>query len=116
MLGEATGFLWLSFCLQLAADPELQAHDLDLFLLNPRWVHWFKKCFAQDNKCDEKDPFYIAERTRTRRPEKSATFRLFSSSRPDLIAVSSCPKRPTWTSWPPYQSRTWQCTCTNSAQ
>ncbi len=69
--GEATGFLWLPFFLQLAADPELKAHDLDLFLLNPRWVHWFKKCFAQDNKCDEKDPFYIAERTRTRRPEST---------------------------------------------
>ena len=69
--GEATGFLWLPFFLQLAADPELQAHNLDLFLLNPRWVHWFKKCFAQDNKCDEKDPFYIAERTRTRRPEST---------------------------------------------
>ena len=69
--GEATGFLWLPFFLQLAADPELQAHDLDLFLLNPRWVHWFKKCFSQDNKCDEKDPFYIAERTRTRRPEST---------------------------------------------
>jgi len=69
--GEATGFLWLPFFLQLAADPELQAHDLDLFLLNPRWVHWFKKCFAQDNKCDEKDPFYIAERTHTRRPEST---------------------------------------------
>ena len=68
---EATGFLWLPFFLQMAADPELQAHDLDLFLLNPRWVHWFKKCFAQDNKCDEKDPFYIAERTRTRRPEST---------------------------------------------
>jgi hypothetical protein len=32
-------------------------------------VHWFKKCFAQDHKCDEKDPFYIAERTRTRTPD-----------------------------------------------
>jgi hypothetical protein len=47
----------------------LAAHDLNLFLLNPRWVKWFKKCFAQDHKCDEKDPFYIAERTRTRRPD-----------------------------------------------
>ena len=69
--GEATGFLWLPFFLQLAADPELQAHDLDLFLLNPRWVKWFKKSFAQDNKCDEKDPFYIAERTRSRRPQST---------------------------------------------
>jgi hypothetical protein len=66
--GEATGYYWLPFFQQLAADPDLQAHDLQLFLLNPRWVKWFKKCFAQDDKSDERDPFYIAERTRTRRP------------------------------------------------
>jgi hypothetical protein len=66
--GEATGYYWLPFFLQLAADPDLEPHNLNLFLLNPRWVHWFKKCFAQDDKCDEKDPYYIAERTRTRRP------------------------------------------------
>jgi hypothetical protein len=66
--GEATGYYWLPFFLQLAADPDLEPHDLNLFLLNPRWVHWFKKCFAQDDKCDEKDSYYITERTRTRRP------------------------------------------------
>ena len=67
--GEATGYLWLPFFLQLAADPDLEPHDLNLYLLNPRWVKWFKKCFAQDNKTDEKDSYYIAERTRTRRPD-----------------------------------------------
>ena len=67
--GEATGYLWLPFFLQLAADPDLEPHNLNLYLLNPRWVKWFKKCFAQDHKCDEKDPYYIAERTRTRRPD-----------------------------------------------
>ena len=67
--GEATGYFWLPFFLQLASDPDLAPHDLDLFLLNPRWVKWFKKCFAQDDKCDQKDPYYIAERTRTRRPD-----------------------------------------------
>ena len=67
--GEATGYYWLPFFLQLAADPDLAPHDVKQFLLNPRWVKWFKKCFAQDHKCDEKDPFYIAERTRTRRPD-----------------------------------------------
>ncbi len=67
--GEATGYLWLPFFLQLSADPDLTLRDMDLFLLNPRWVKWFKKCFAEDHKCDEKDPFYIAERTRTRRPD-----------------------------------------------
>jgi hypothetical protein len=69
--GEATGFLWLPFFLQLAADPELKTHDLNLFLLNPRWVKWFKKCFPQDDKSDQKDPFYIADRTRTRRPDSA---------------------------------------------
>lgn len=67
--GEATGHLWLPFFLQLAADPDLAPRNLDLFLLNPRWVKWFKKCFAEDHKCDEKDAFYIAERTRTLRPD-----------------------------------------------
>jgi hypothetical protein len=67
--GEATGYLWLPFFLQLAADRDLDPHDLRLHLLNPRWVKWFKKCFAQDDKTDQKDPFYIAERTRTRRPD-----------------------------------------------
>lgn len=66
--GEATAYYWLPFFLQLTADPDLEPYDPDLFLLNPRWVKWFKKCFAQDDKLDNKDPFYIAERTRTRRP------------------------------------------------
>lgn len=67
--GEATGYYWLPFFLQLAADPDLEPLDVKLFLLNPRWVHWFKKCFAQDDKSDQKDPYYIAERTRTHRPD-----------------------------------------------
>jgi len=67
--GEATGYYWLPFFQQLAADPALAAYDPTLFLLNPRWVKWFKKCFAQDDKSDPKDAFYIAERTRTRRPD-----------------------------------------------
>jgi hypothetical protein len=66
--GEATSYYWLPFFLQLEADPDLAMRDLNLFLLNPRWVHWFKKCFAPDDKSDARDPFYIAERTRTHRP------------------------------------------------
>ena len=69
--GEATGYYWLPYFLQLAADPDLAPHDLKLFLLNPRWVRRFKKCFAQDNKTDARDCFYVAERTRTRRPDAS---------------------------------------------
>lgn len=67
--GEATGFLWFPFFTRLATDPDLEAYDLNLFLLNPRWVKWFKKCFSQDDKTDQKDSFYIADRTRTRRPD-----------------------------------------------
>jgi hypothetical protein len=78
--GEATGYYWLPFFLQLSADPDLALHNMDLFLLNPRWVKWFKKCFAQDDKCDEKDPYYIAERTRTRRPD-------VAWSPPDCLAL-----------------------------
>jgi len=66
--GEATGYYWFPFFLQLAADPDLEPYDLKLHVLNPRWVYWFKKCFAQDNKSDQKDPYYIAERTRTHPP------------------------------------------------
>jgi len=33
--GEAIGFLWLPFFNQVAADPDLEAYDLNLFLLNP---------------------------------------------------------------------------------
>ena len=66
--GEATSYYWLPLFLQLDADPDLATHDLNLFLLNPRWVRWFKKCFAPDDKSDVRDPFYIAERTRTHRP------------------------------------------------
>ncbi len=42
--GEATSSYWLPFFLELSAGPELQAQHLNLFLLNLRWVHWFKRC------------------------------------------------------------------------
>lgn len=67
--GEATAYYWLPLFLQLSDDPDLSEADLDLFLLNPRWLKWFKKSFSPDNKSDHKDPFYITERTRTRRPD-----------------------------------------------
>ena len=66
--GEATGYYWMPLFLRLADDPDLTEAALDLFLLNPRWLKWFKKSFPPDDKTDQKDPFYIAERTRTRRP------------------------------------------------
>jgi transposase len=67
--GEATSYYWFPFFGQLAHDDELDGCDLSLFLLNPRQVHWFKKSLPPDDKADQTDPFYIAERTRTRRPK-----------------------------------------------
>jgi transposase len=67
--GEATSYYWFPFFWQLAHDAELDACDLSLFLLNPRQVRWFKKSLPPDDKTDQTDPFYIAERTRTRRPK-----------------------------------------------
>jgi transposase len=69
--GEATSYYWLPYFWHLAHDAELTARDLSLFLLNPRQVHWFKKSLPPDDKADNTDPFYIAERTRTRRPSAS---------------------------------------------
>lgn len=67
--GEATSYYWFPFFWQMAHDAELAACDLSLFLLNPRQVRWFKQSLPPDDKSDATDPFYIAERTRTRRPK-----------------------------------------------
>jgi len=67
--GEATGTYWLPFFLALAADPQLNAHHLRLFVLNPRWVAWHKRCYPDDNKTDARDAYYIADRLRTRPPD-----------------------------------------------
>jgi len=67
--GEATSYYWFPYFWQLAHDAELAACDLSLFLLNPRQVRWFKQSLPPDDKSDATDPFYIAERTRTRRPK-----------------------------------------------
>jgi len=64
---EATSYYWMPFFMQLADDPELGEYDLQLYLQNPKQVHWFKKSFAEDDKTDAKDPYYIAERIRVRR-------------------------------------------------
>jgi len=66
--GEATSYYWMPFFLELAGDEELAEYGLHQFLLNPRWVHWHKKGFPSDHKTDEKDPYYIADRTRVHRP------------------------------------------------
>jgi len=66
--GEATNYYWFPFFRMLTQDHELTDEILDLYLLNPRWVKWFKKSLPQDNKTDADDPYYIAERTRQKHP------------------------------------------------
>jgi transposase len=66
--GEATGMYWLPFFLELARDPELAAHDVQLFLLNPRSVKLYKQSIAHTDKTDANDAFYIADRVRVRPP------------------------------------------------
>lgn len=66
--GEATNYYWLPYFLQLAQDPALAAYDPNLFLLNARWVHWYKKSLSPDHKDDATDPQYIADRLRHKRP------------------------------------------------
>jgi transposase len=63
--GESTGYYWLPFFMQLREDADLESYDLNAYLLNSRQVHWFKKGYAEDDKTDEKDSFYVAERLRT---------------------------------------------------
>jgi len=63
--GESTGYYWLPFFLQLAGDADLRACNLQTYLVNARQVHWFKKGYAEAEKTDEKDSFYVAEKLRT---------------------------------------------------
>ncbi len=65
---EATSWYWLPFFWQLARDPQLVEFDPQLYLLNPLWVKWYKKSLPKDNKSDRDDPFYVADRVRTRPP------------------------------------------------
>lgn len=67
--GEATNYYWLPFFQHLAQDPRLANFDPKLFLLNARWVAWYKKSLSPDHKEDTSDPHYIADRIRFKRPQ-----------------------------------------------
>ncbi len=63
--GEATSMYWLPFFMQMVKDQELNEHTVRPYLLNPRWVKWYKKSLPPDHKTDARDCFFIADRTRT---------------------------------------------------
>jgi transposase len=65
---EATSYYWLPVFLQFDTDAALAPFHLHLYLLNARWVHWYKRSLSPDHKDDFTDPEYIADRIRTRGP------------------------------------------------
>jgi hypothetical protein len=73
---EATSYYWLPAFIQLTQDLELTAYDPQLYLLNARWVRWYKQSLSPDHKDDQTDPYYIADRIRTaNRPIPGSTTR-----------------------------------------
>jgi len=66
--GEATSYYWLPLYIELEQDADLAAYDPDLFLLNPKWVHWYKKAQSSNHKNDQSDPRYIGDYLRVHRP------------------------------------------------
>lgn len=69
--GEATSYYWLPLYLQLAQDPAWARYGLDPYLLNARWVKWFKKSRSPNNKDDRIDPGEIAEYVRLQPPRST---------------------------------------------
>jgi transposase len=68
--GEATSLYWLPFFWQLVHDPELAVMHPTAYLLNPLWVTRYKQSLPKVDKSDVNDPFYIADRVRTRPPNE----------------------------------------------
>jgi len=67
VVAESTNWYWWHFFWRVAHDPELAVFDPQLFLVNPKLIKWFKKTFPEEEKRDERDPFFIGEYARTRR-------------------------------------------------
>ncbi len=68
--GEATSLYWLPFFWDLVHDPDLAVLHPNAYLLNPLWVKWYKQSLPKVDKSDDNDPFYIADRVRTRPPNE----------------------------------------------
>lgn len=65
---EATSYYWLPYFIRASQDPELASYTPRLYLLNARWVRWYKQSLSPDHKDDLTDPQYIADRIRTHKP------------------------------------------------
>ena len=71
---EATSYYWLPFFVRFSQDEDFRAYDATLYLLNARWVRWYKHSLSPDHKDDFTDPQYIADRIRTRKPAAPWTY------------------------------------------
>jgi hypothetical protein len=68
LAAEATSYYWLPVFQRFDQEADLAPFPTQLYLLNARWVHWYKRSLSPDHKDDLTDPEYIADRLRTRRP------------------------------------------------
>lgn len=72
--GEATSYYWLPLYIQLAQDEDWAPYEMEPYLLNARWVKWFRKSHSPNNKTDQDDPGEIAEYVRLQPPKTTWKF------------------------------------------
>lgn len=68
LAGEATSYYWLPLFIQFLKDETWSRFNPQLFLLNARWVHWYKLSKSPSHKTDKVDPNDIAQYLRERKP------------------------------------------------
>lgn len=61
---EATNLYWWHLACFLKDTPGLAALEREVYALNPKLVHGFKKAYADTGKTDRLDAFFVAERLR----------------------------------------------------
>jgi hypothetical protein len=69
LAGEATSYYWLPLFIQVAQDADLAKYQPRQYLLNPRWIHWYKKSKSPNHKDDSIDPAEIGDYLRERHPQ-----------------------------------------------
>ena len=66
--GEATSYYWLPYFQQFSRDPFWEAMDFIPYLLNARWMRWFKKGRTPTHKDDDIDAEEIGQYVRIQPP------------------------------------------------
>lgn len=73
-VGEATANYWWHAFYHIVTDPDFQAYDPRLILLNPAHVKAFRKALPEADKADDRDPRLIDAYYRTHGAEHDYTF------------------------------------------